>query len=77
MAKVWFQNSEHLERVIAEVNDWNEAWKAIHQFLADHHYTSHYQRIWKAEDGRTQVDVGSWSEFFFVNLPTKEITYDN
>ena len=30
-------------------------------------FKSYYTRIWE-EDGRTKIDVGSWTEFFYTDL---------
>lgn len=40
----------------------------------DHPFVRYYTRIWEQADGRTRLDVGSWSEFFiwegkFADLP--------
>ena len=36
------------------------------KFLNEHDYKSYYQRRW-VEDGKVAVDVGSWSEFFWIS----------
>ena len=35
-------------------------------------FKSHYTRIWKQEDGRWRLDVGSHTEFFITDLPYKQ-----
>ena len=65
MYKVIFQNSIHEEREIGTAVDMNGAYAVIDKFLDDHNFKSYYKRVWK-ENGRTKVDVGSWSEFFYV-----------
>lgn len=67
--KVIFQNSLGKERVIAEVETKGQAITTINKFLEEHNYTSYYTREW-IENGRTKIDVGSHTEFFFL----KEIT---
>ena len=42
------------------------AFKAINDFLDDHNYKSYYQRTWKKDDKTTVVDVGSHTEFFYI-----------
>lgn len=42
-----------------------ECRKIIQQFLNVHNFKSHYWRCWE-EDGMTKIDVGSWSEFFYL-----------
>ena len=42
------------------------AFKVINDFLDDHNYQSYYQRTWKRDDKTTVVDVGSHTEFFYI-----------
>ena len=67
MANLWFQNSLGQERIIMEVNNFNDVFTGIRNFLNDHNYKSYYIRSWE-EDGRIKYDVGSWSEFFYTDL---------
>lgn len=67
MANLWFQNSLGQERIIMEVNNFNDVFTGIRNFLDDHNYKSYYIRSWE-EDGRIKYDVGSWSEFFYTDL---------
>lgn len=71
MATLWFQNSQGLEREIMKVNDFNDVFTGIRNFLKDHNYTSYYIRSWE-EDSRIKYDVGSWSEFFYTDLKEDE-----
>lgn len=73
---VWFQNSEKKRRVIAECDE-NElspgearewAFKAIHDFLDEREYKPYYYNITNRED-ETRVDVGSYTEFFYIRPP--------
>ena len=66
MLNVMFENSKSQKRIIgtAETND--EAFKVINDFLTDHNYKSYYQRIWKKDDKTTVIDVGSHTEFFYI-----------
>ena len=66
MLNVMFENSKGQLRIIgtAETND--EAFKVINDFLIDHNYKSYYQRTWKKDDKTTVVDVGSHTEFFYI-----------
>ncbi len=75
--KLWFENSEGVERLIAEVNDWPGVWKAINNFIDSCNaakpanvkpFKSYYSRIWKCEDGRSKIDVGSHTEFFYTDI---------
>ena len=63
--KLYFENSYGKERVIAEVQNEQEAMKEINKFLDDHNYKSYYTRIW-IENGRKKYDVGSHTEFFWL-----------
>ena len=42
------------------------AFKVINDFLDNHNYKSYYQRTWKKDDKTTVVDVGSHTEFFYI-----------
>ena len=66
MLDVVFKNSKGQKRIIgtAETND--EAFKVINDFLDDHNYKSYYQRTWKKDDKTTVIDVGSHTEFFYI-----------
>lgn len=74
MAQLIFQNSRGQERIIAEVHNYHDITNAIDKFIADANdrwpnkkpFKSYYIRIWN-EDGRAKFDVGSHSEFFFLN----------
>ena len=65
MYKVIFQNSRKQEREIGTAVDIEGAYKIIDKFLEEHNFKSYYKRVWE-ENGRIKVDVGSWSEFFYV-----------
>lgn len=69
--KLFFQNCRGEERVIAEPSNKEEVNKEINKFLDDHNFKSSYTRAWE-ENGRLKLDVGSWSEFFFVEGMTFE-----
>ncbi len=63
--KLYFKNSQGKEWLIAECETVNDVGKEIQKFLDDHNCKSYYSRSWEV-DGRIKIDVGSWSEFFFV-----------
>ena len=71
MANLWFQNSRGQERIIAEVNNFNDVFTHIRNFLDAHNYKSYYIRSW-GEGGRIKYDVGSWSEFFYTDLKEED-----
>ena len=66
MLNVIFENSKSQKRIIgtAETND--EAFKVINDFLTDHNYKTYYKRTWKTDNKTTVVDVGSHTEFFYI-----------
>lgn len=64
--KLYFKNSQGKERLIAECETARDVNREIHKFLDDHNYKNYYSRSWEV-DGRVKIDVGSWSEFFFVD----------
>jgi hypothetical protein len=63
--KLIFENSNGEERVIAEVDDIDEALDEIHKFCDERDFKIYYTRQWR-ENNRTTFDVGSWSEFFHL-----------
>ena len=76
---VWFQNSENKEKVVGVATDTKEVMKIIQNFLDDHDFKSYYTRVWYHEsDDKTWFDVGSHTEFFFVegNIYSDMMKYD-
>lgn len=71
--KLIFGNSYGQERVIAEVKDENEAIKEINKFVDNCNakrtdgkkFEIYYIRSWE-QDGRKKFDIGSHSEFFYL-----------
>ena len=66
MLNVMFENSTGQLRIIGIVENEESAFKIINDFLDDHGYKSYYQRTWKKDDKTTVVDVGSHTEFFYI-----------
>lgn len=69
--KLIFQNSHGEERIIAEPANKKEIVDKINKFLDDHNFKSYYTRVWE-EDDRLKFDVGSHTEFFYVDGMTFE-----
>lgn len=76
---LFFENSKGVERVIAEVDNMEEAFAEIYKFCSNLGYTIRYSRFWieehPMEEGiawRISFDVGSWTEFFHVYFDTFE-----
>ena len=65
MMKLIFQNSKGVERVIAHPNNEEEAMKEIYKFCEERKFKIYYVRTWM-ENNRKVYDVGSWSEFFYL-----------
>lgn len=63
--KVYFKNSDGIEREIGDVKSYDEGKELIHSFLDERNYRLYYWREWTTENG-THVDVGSHTEFFRI-----------
>ena len=63
--KLYFENSQGKERLIAECETVQEAHKEIDKFLNERNFKSYYSRSWGNEDGVT-IDFGSHSEFMVI-----------
>lgn len=61
---VSFDNGR-FEREIGVATSRDLAFAVITNFLNEHHYKSYYWRCWE-EGRRLKIDVGSWSEFFYI-----------
>ena len=70
--KLIFQNSRGEERVIAEPQNREEISKEINKFLDDHNFKSYYMNVCEDDNGRLRIDVGSWSEFFYIEYMSLE-----
>lgn len=66
MLSVMFEDSKGKKRIIGAAGTENSAFNLINTFLADHNCKSYYKRTWKIDDKTTAVDVGSWSEQFYL-----------
>ena len=64
--KLYFENSKGERRVIAEPTTEEEAMREIYKFCEDRNFKIYYTRSWTTQEGLTQIDAGSWSEFFFI-----------
>lgn len=65
--KLYFENSQGVERVIAEVANEEEAYKEINKFCEERNFKIYYVRTWGA-NGRKTFDVGSHTEFFHLDI---------
>ena len=66
--KLYFQNSYGEERVIAEVQNEQEAYKEIKKFCEERNFKIYYTRSWMRNQNEKVYDVGSHSEFFIAKL---------
>ena len=69
--KLIFENSKHKKRVIATPSNIEEVYKEINKFLNEHNFKCYYIRTWKS-NGRLVFDVGSHTEFFYLEGMTYE-----
>lgn len=65
--KLIFENSYGKERVIAEVHSEEEVRREINKFCKERNFKIYYMRTWM-ESGRKKYDVGSHTEFFYVDF---------
>lgn len=65
-------NNSTRNRIIAQVASEKEAYEEIAKFLKEHNYKSYYTRTWYPKENVKRHDVGSWSEFFDLELEKGE-----
>lgn len=65
LKKVLFKNSNGIKREIAKVTNMEEAYEEINKFCSERNFEIFYTRSWK-RDATTIVDVGSHTEFFYI-----------
>ena len=63
--KLIFNDSYGNNRVIATPENEEEAVKEIYKFCAERNFKIYYHRTWMKENQKW-FDVGSWSEFFYI-----------
>lgn len=66
MYNILFENSKGQKRIIGTAETKDTAFKVIDEFLDDYKYKSYYKRCWNTDDKTIVVDVGSWTEFFYI-----------
>ena len=71
---LWFVSGANSKstRIIAKVKTEKEAFSEINKFLDEHNYKSYYIRIWNTEPHVKRYDVGSYTEFFDLELENGE-----
>lgn len=65
--KLYFENSMGERRLIAEPTTEEEANKEIHKFCENRNFKIYYTRSWRDDDGLKVFDVGSHTEFFYLD----------
>lgn len=65
--KLYFENSRGERRLIAKPKTEEDANKAINKFCEDRHFKIYYIRTWKDNEGLKVFDVGSHTEFFYLD----------
>jgi hypothetical protein len=69
--KLTFRNSQGEEREIGNPETESEAMQMMKEFCEERNFTIYYYNV-RAIGNRRQYDVGSWSEFFFLEFPSEE-----
>lgn len=80
--KLWFENHLGIVRQIADCDTWQDVCKMIKAFIDqcnegrtdNKRFKSYYMRTWQTPDGRTKIDVGSHTEFFYWDGQIKSVT---
>lgn len=65
--KLYFENSSGERRIIAEPNTEEGAMETIHAFCEERNFRIYYVRIWRDKEGLKVYDVGSHTEFFYLD----------
>ncbi len=68
MKNLYFENSHGERRIIAKVSCMAEAIDEIYNFCNDRNFKIYYVRSCETPDGFIEYDVGSWSEFFYLEV---------
>jgi len=63
-----FENSEGVERAIAEVETEEDAYREMHKFMNERNFKSYYTRKTRISPEEVIYDVGSWTEFFHLHM---------
>ena len=79
MGDLWFENSYGEKRVIANCATRRDAINAINAFVrtcnknkpaGSKPFEIYYMRCWEVDDGMIKIDVGSHTEFFYIDKTT-------
>lgn len=72
MYKIFFENSQGIEREIGKSETEELGFNIISAFLKEHNYKSYYYNCHYMEDKGLWVDVGSHTEFFYIRKEKNE-----
>ena len=72
MYRLYFENSNGVLRILGDYKTIEECLAHMRQFLEEHNFTSYYTRTIRCPDGKIMLDVGSWSEFFYIEVLENE-----
>ena len=70
--KLYFENSRGVRRLIAEPDTEKAALKAISAFCEERNFHIYYIRSFRQPDDLKCFDVGSHTEFFYLDDNSKE-----
>lgn len=65
--KLYFENSYGDRRIIAEPETEESAMEVIRAFCEERNFKIYYTRSWRDDNGLKVYDVGSWTEFFYLD----------
>ena len=63
---LFFENTSGNKRIVGKYNSQDECYKAIIQFCEERHFKVYYTRRWMVDNRTMKVDVGSHTEFFYI-----------
>ena len=69
--KLYFENSYGQRRIIAEPETEEIAIEFIHTFCEERNFRIYYTRTWRDKEGLKVFDVGSHTEFFYLDDENK------
>jgi len=65
--KLYFENSRGERRIIAAPSTEEVAVEIIHAFCEERNFKIYYTRTWRDKEGLKVFDVGSHTEFFYLD----------
>ena len=65
--KLYFKNSQGKRRLIAQPQTEEGAFEVIRAFCEERNFKIYYIRTWRTPEGLKEYDVGSHTEFFYLD----------